>query len=131
MKLSEFEMYVLDALIKNDPEEEILRAQLVGVTVLKRDYTGVGLYTDIKVANKGRRPCKTNRYIEEVRKIHLKHPDLEAGAGAMLWFKEGYTQLLSAIHMTGIGRKTRRNLKLSYNNFLYQPGVPLPLHTCW
>lgn len=94
MKLSDFEIAVIDVLIKDDPEEKALREQLNGATVEKREYTGVGLFTEISVPNDRPRLLKSNRYIEETPKVHLEHPDLKDGAGVLLWFEEGYISML-------------------------------------
>jgi hypothetical protein len=72
MGLSEFVKMVLEAVFDGDAEKEINRAQLRGATVSKGDYTGVGLYTK-----------------EEAPIPYLRHPQLEAGAGAILWLEEG------------------------------------------
>jgi hypothetical protein len=101
MKLSEFEINVIDALIQGDPEEKSIRAQLDGATVKKRDYTGVGLYTEILVLNNRNRLSKSNRYIEETPKVHLEHPELNDGAGALLWFNEGYVSTLECYTYEG------------------------------
>jgi hypothetical protein len=36
----------------------------------------------------------SSRYIEQTPKTHLEHPDLEAGAGALLWFQDGWLATL-------------------------------------
>jgi len=64
MVLSDFENLVLDALIKGDPEEALIREQLKTATVRSRDYSGVGLFTEIEVAAHAPRLAKSNRYIE-------------------------------------------------------------------
>ena len=101
MELSEFEKMVLEGLIENDPEKEIIRLQLTGATVIDRDYTGVGLYTKIKVAENSPILSKSNRYIEEAPKTHLIHPELEAGAGVILWFEEGKVSTLECYTYDG------------------------------
>lgn len=101
MKLSEFEQSVLDILIEGDPEEGIIKQQLVDASVIDRDYTGVGLYTNIMVSVDTPLLSKTNRPIEEIPKIHLEHPELEAGAGVLLWFKEGRVSTLECYTYEG------------------------------
>ncbi len=101
MELSKFEHTILKALIKNDPEENILREQLKSSSVFKREYTGVGLYTNIEINNETSRLSKSNRYIEDVPKVHLVHPELEAGAGALLWFKDGFISTLECYTYEG------------------------------
>ena len=101
MTLSEFETRVCEALIRGNPEEETLRSQLNSAVVKKRDYTGVGLFTEIKVAENCYRLSQSFRYIEQVPKIHLEHPDLSTGAGAMLWFHEGFISTLECFTYEG------------------------------
>ena len=101
MELSEFEKMILAALIEGDPEAEIILAQLTDAVVVERDYTGVGLYTKIQVSENSPILSKSNRYIEETPKTHLKHPNLEAGAGVMLWFDEGKVSTLECYTYDG------------------------------
>ena len=101
MKLSQFELNVIEVLIQGDPEEKIIRSQLDGAKVTKRDYTGVGLYTEILVPKNCSRLSKSNRYIEETPKTHLEHPELSDGAGAMLWLNEGYVSTLECYTYEG------------------------------
>ena len=76
-------------LVKDDPDREVILAQLCGAVVEDRDYTGVGLFTKLRVSRDSPRLSKTNRYIDEAPKTHLEHPDLKDGAGVLLWFEEG------------------------------------------
>lgn len=101
MELSEFEKMVLSSLIKGDPEVKIILAQLIDAVVVERDYTGVGLYTKIKVSENSPLLSKSNRYIEEAPKTHLKHPNLEVGAGVILWFDEGKVSTLECYAYDG------------------------------
>ena len=101
MQLSEFEKLVLSAIIEGDPEQGILQAQLSSATVEKRDYTGVGLYTELSVDPEAPRLSRPGRYIEEIPKLHLTHPALSAGAGAMLWLSEGRARTLECYTYDG------------------------------
>jgi hypothetical protein len=101
MELSNFEKIVLKALIKGDPEEDTIRQQLTGATVIDREYTGVGLYTNIEVPENKPLLSKSNRYIDETPKTHLEHPELEAGAGVLLWFKDGKVSTLECYTYDG------------------------------
>ncbi len=101
MELSEFEKVVLAALIEGDSEKEIILAQLREATVLERDYTGVGLFTKIRVSENSPLLSKSNRYIEEAPKTHLEHPELEAGAGVILWFEDGKVSTLECYTYDG------------------------------
>ena len=101
MKLSEFEKNLIAALIQGDQKEKVIHSQLDGAIVKKRDYTGVGFYTEIQVPKKRERLSKSNRYIEETPKVHLEHPKLSDGAGALLWFKDGYVDTLECYTYEG------------------------------
>ncbi len=101
MELSDFEKMVLEALIEGDPEENIIQQQLVDGSVIDRDYTGVGLYTNIKVSENLPVLSKSNLYMEETPKTHLRHPELEAGAGVLLWFENGKISTLECYTYEG------------------------------
>lgn len=101
MDLSDFEQRVLDALVKSDPERETLQAQLAEATVLNRDYSGVGLFTKLAVPESAPRLQDPGRYIEKIPKLHLEHPDLTAGAGAMLWLTNGRADTLECYTYDG------------------------------
>ncbi len=63
---------------------ETLEEQLRSATVKNRDYTGVGVYTKLAIDPNTPRLGRASRYIEETTKVHLTHPSLSAGAGAIL-----------------------------------------------
>jgi hypothetical protein len=100
-ELSQFERVVLNALVRKDPESEALRAQLADATAVTRDYTGVGLYTKLSVLEGAPKLHASSRYIEEVPRIHLEHPLLPAGAGAILWIKDGLAHTLECYTYDG------------------------------
>lgn len=101
MVLSNFERLVLEALIKGDPEEALIRVQLKTAAVTSREYSGVGLFTEIEVAEGAPKLSKSNRYIEETPRTHLEHPEFQAGAGALLWFKDGLISMLECYAYDG------------------------------
>jgi len=94
MELSKFELMVLEALIETDPEKETIKQQLANAVVIDRDYTGVGLFTKIGISESSPIFSKSNRYIEKTPKTHLAHPELETGAGVLLWFEDGKVSAL-------------------------------------
>ncbi|EDN66680.1 hypothetical protein BGP_0445 [Beggiatoa sp. PS] len=118
MKLSQFELNVIEALIQDDLEEKIIRSQLEDAKVTKRDYTGVGLYTEILVQKKCSRLSKSNRYIEEIPKAHLEHPELSYGAGAILWFNEGYVSTLECYTYEGNWPKDESLFNIYINSII-------------
>ncbi len=87
--LSDFEKRVLRILVKGDPEESIISSQIEEVRVTSREHTGVGLFVNLSVSEHAPTLRTSNRYIETTPKVHLDHPELSNGAGAMLWFAEG------------------------------------------
>lgn len=101
MQLSDFERLVLSMIIENDPEQATLSAQLAAATVENRDYTGVGVYTKLFVLPDTPRLQKLNRYIEQVPNVHLAHPSLASGAGALLWMSDGFITCLECYAYDG------------------------------
>lgn len=101
MEFTEFEQRVFEVLVTGDDEENIIREQLSKARVLKRDYTGVGLYTVVEVPDECTKLSKSNRYIEETPKAHLEHPNLKGGAGVLLWFKDGRISTLECYTYDG------------------------------
>ena len=101
MDLSDFEQRVLAALINADPERSTLQAQLDAASVVNRDYSGVGLFTKLLVGESAPRLQDPGRYIEKIPKLHLEHPDLKAGAGAMLWLADGRADTLECYTYDG------------------------------
>jgi hypothetical protein len=98
---SEFEARVFEVLVRGDAEEDVLRNQLSLAVVTAREYTGVGLYVDLRVPRDAMRLSTSNRYIEQVPKAHLEHPMLPAGAGALLWLEDGYIATLECYTYDG------------------------------
>ncbi len=101
MQLSTFEKLVLSDIIAGDPEQTALTKQIVSATVRKRDYTGVGLYTELIIDSNTPRLEKSHRLIEGRTNTHLTHPALPAGAGALLWFSDGYANTLECYTFDG------------------------------
>lgn len=101
MNPSDFEKLVLSAIIEGDPEQVTLAQQLAFATVAERDYTGVGLYTKLLVDLKVPRLAHSSRYIEKIPKVHLTHPGLPDGAGALLWITDGRADTLECYTYNG------------------------------
>jgi hypothetical protein len=87
VELSAFEMMVLAAVILDDPEADSLRAQLSAATIASRKYTGVGLYTELRVSQSTPRVRAINRIGKPGLK--LVHPAVPDGAGALIWLVDG------------------------------------------
>lgn len=100
MELSKFEKLVLNSIIKDDSEEDIFQQQIEGIEVLERDYTGVGVFVKFSVSDSAPSLCSSNRYMEDIPQLHLNHPELEAGAGAILWLEKGKISTLEVYSYT-------------------------------
>ena len=101
MKLSQFESDVMNAIIKGNSEEDILRIQLASAEVAKRDYTGVGLYVDFNITETVPTLSNEDRHIDAFPNLALQHPDLEACAGAILWISNGKISTLELYTFDG------------------------------
>jgi|SRR4249919_1065282 len=100
-KLSEFERQAISAMALGDPQREIILAQLETALCASRDYTGVGLYTDLWVAPDAPKLNENRWRIEDMPKAHADHPDLVAGVGFILWVSDGYIACLEAYTYDG------------------------------
>lgn len=98
---TEFELRVLHTLVRGDPEERLLSDQIASATVTSRDYSGVGLFVNFEIPAAIPRLKTSNRYIEETPKVHLHHPALSSGAGALLWLKDGLISTLECYAYEG------------------------------
>lgn len=87
-RLTDLERIVLFAMAEGDSERETLFRQIATALVVDRDYTGVGLYTKLAVGADVARLRTPNRSIEDYPKLSLVHPELEVGAGVILWLDE-------------------------------------------
>ena len=100
-KLSAFEYQAIDTLVRSDPEREVLLAQLALAEVSSRDYTGVGVYVDISIPPTAPKIDLARWKIEDMLIGHAEHPALTAGAGLILWLKNGLITCLEAYTYEG------------------------------
>ncbi len=96
MQLSDFEKKFIAAIAEADSQREIILGQLQVATVASRDYTGVGLYTELFVPASAPKLDEVRWKIEDVPKCSGEHPDLAAGAGFILWVKDGFIACLES-----------------------------------
>jgi hypothetical protein len=95
--ISSLERGVLGKLLEGDlPELSILRAQLSSSRVRRREWTGVGFWTDFDVDKAAPRLASDERF--HIAGVYAKHPQLRAGIGFDLTIEggrldslEGYT----------------------------------------
>jgi len=101
MDLSQFERTFISALAQPDPQREILLAQLQVAAVVSRDYTGVGLYTELTVPQTAPRLDEARGGHEDMPQCSGEHPELPSGAGFILWLKDGYISCLESYTYDG------------------------------
>lgn len=111
-QLSELERGVLLAMAQHDAERETLLRQIETACVIDRDYTGVGLYTKLAVGDDVPKLRTTNRLIEDYPKISLEHPDLEVGAGVILWLDDARIDTIEFYTYTGDWPKDESAFKI-------------------
>ncbi|MEA9554857.1 hypothetical protein VC273_02610 [Xanthomonas nasturtii] len=95
-ELSTFERQAIATIAIFDPQREIVLAQLAKTTCVSRDYTGVGLYTELQVDPTAPKFDDARWKIKDMPKGHTEHPELSSGAGLILWIKAGVISCLEA-----------------------------------
>ena len=100
-KLSEFECQAIAALAADDPQQAAILAQLSAATCASRDYTGVGLYTELEVATSAPKLDEARFRAAEDSSVYATHPNVPAGIGLILWLKDGYISCLESYTYEG------------------------------
>ena len=100
-QLSDFEREAIATIALADSQREIVLAQLAMTTCASRDYTGVGVYTELLVDPSAPVLDEARWKIEDMPKGHAEHPELPAGAGLILWVKDGYITCLESYTYEG------------------------------
>src|SRR5687767_13103546 len=101
MQLSDFERKFIAFIAETDPQRDVILEQLQRASVTSRDYTGVGLYTELSVPAAAPKLDEARWKIEDMPKCSGEHPDLTAGAGFILWVKGGYIVCLESYTYDG------------------------------
>ncbi|MEG3193964.1 hypothetical protein SNE32_17215, partial [Lysobacter sp. D1-1-M9] len=96
-----------------DRQQETVLAQLAKTMCASRDYTGVGLYTELQVDPSVPKLDEARWKIEDMPKGHAEHPDLPAGAGLILWVKGGYISCLESYTYDGSWPKDESLFRLT------------------
>ncbi len=100
-ELSGYEHEAIATIALSDAQRDIVLAQLAKATCISRDYTGVGLYTELYVDPSAPKLDEARWKIEDMPKGHAYHPDLPTGAGLILWVKYGYISCLESYTYEG------------------------------
>ena len=99
--LSKFERDAIAAVAASDAQRDILLAQLAQATCASRDYTGVGLYTELSVSPDAPKLNEARWKIEDMPAGHAEHPDIPEGIGLILWVKDGHISCLESYTYDG------------------------------
>jgi len=100
-ELSAYERRAIEVIATADPQGDVILAQLAAAKCASRDYTGVGLYTDLAVKPGAPLLDEARWKIEDMPKGHAEHPELPNGAGLILWVKDGYISCLESYTYDG------------------------------
>lgn len=93
--LRDFERRLLDEAIQNDPDHEILLAQVLAATVTSRESTGVGLYVALDAVGSPRLACdRSEGQLAGAQRLVISHPRLRHGGGAIVWLEAGRIHLI-------------------------------------
>jgi hypothetical protein len=99
--LSAYEHKAIAAIAASDSQRDVMLAQLATAKCISRDYTGVGLYTELHVDPSSPKLDEARWKIEDMPKGDAEHPNLPAGAGLILWVKDGYISCLESYTYEG------------------------------
>lgn len=117
-KLSSYEHEAIENLAQSDCQKDVILAQLAKATCISRDYTGVGLYTEISVDSSAPKLDEARWKIEDIPTGHAEHPEVPAGVGLILWFKNGYIGCLESFTYEGSWPQDETLFKLITNRKL-------------
>jgi len=112
-QLSEFECKAIASIALTDSQREIVLAQLALARCASRDYTGVGLYTELQVDPTAPKLDEARWRIEDMPKGNAEHPDVPAGVGLILWIKDGYISCLESYTYEGSWPKDESLFRLA------------------
>ena len=100
-ELSAYERRAIEAIAASHSQKDVILAQLAKTKCASRDYTGVGLYTDLAVDPSAPLIDGARWRIEDMPKGDLDHPEVPAGVGLILWVKDGYISCLESYTYEG------------------------------
>ena len=100
-ELSAYERRAIEAIASSDLQGDVILAQLAATKCASRDYTGVGLYTELVVEPGAPLLDEARWKIEDMPKGHAEHPELPDGAGLILWAKDVYISCLESYTYDG------------------------------
>ncbi|HQR09125.1 MAG TPA: hypothetical protein PLN21_20050 [Gemmatales bacterium] len=92
--LTPFERKVLDSYIVVANESETLRKQVATVTVVSRENTGHGTFTQFEADTSCKALFPATGEVSTTKMVLLEHPALPDGACTVLFVKDGYIEML-------------------------------------
>ena len=100
-ELSAYERKAIEAIAASDRQREVILAQLAKAQCASRDYTGVGLYTELAVDPSAPLLDEARWKIEDMPTGDAEHPQVPDGVGLILWVKDGYISCLESYTYEG------------------------------
>jgi len=100
-QLSKFEREAITSIALSDRQRAIVLAQLALTQCVSRDYTGVGLYTELRVDPTAPKLDEERWRIEDMPKGDAEHPAVPEGIGLILWVEGGYISCLESYTYEG------------------------------
>lgn len=94
---TDLELLVLTAACDADPESDTARDQLASSTVLRREFTGCGVFVHFQTTSAANLRNPDGRILRGSQKVFLSHPDLEHGADAIVWIENGKMDCLELV----------------------------------
>jgi hypothetical protein len=83
-ELSAYERRAIEAIAATDRQRDVILAQLATTKCAAREYTGVGLYTDLAVDPLAPTLDESRWMIEDMPKGDAEHPEVPDGIGLIL-----------------------------------------------
>jgi len=115
-ELSAYEQQAIEAIAASDPQRDVILAQLATGKCASRDYTGVGLYTNLAVDPSAALLDEARWKIEDMPKVHASTRICRTVPGSSCGSRTATLVAWSRTHMRVAGRRTNHCSGWSANN---------------
>ena len=99
--LREFERNAIAALAASDPDREAILEQLASASCSSREYSGVGVFTNLLVQGAASKIRSTSPVGQGELAPTGEHPNVPAGIGFLLWLEDGRISCLESYTYDG------------------------------